>query len=148
MNVFTVAALTLERYFCLREKKMVENDKKKITIVIIYIIALWTFAITFSMPKTLSIIEVYQNETDTVTCGSSLAQSHEEVYTIAKWIIAFALPYVIIIVFSTLLLKFLREWSARSKLLHTVHKPKISHQKRIFQKSLLTKPPLYPNLAK
>lgn len=118
VNVFTVAALTLERYFCLREYKIAENDKSKLTIVIIYIIVLWTLAIGFSMPKTLSIVQIYQNDTGTFACGSLLPQSHEQVFTIAKWIIAFALPYVIIIVFSILLLKFLKEWSAKSKLLH------------------------------
>ncbi|CAF0721913.1 unnamed protein product [Brachionus calyciflorus] len=122
VNVFTVAALTLERYFCLREKKMVENDKSKCSIVFVYILLLWAFAIGFSMPKTLSIVEVYSNETESFVCASLFDQSHEEIYTIAKWIIAFALPYTIIIVFSSLLLKFLKEWSDRSKLLHNASK--------------------------
>lgn len=120
-----MAALTLERYFCLRENKMIENDKSKCGIVCIYIIFLWAFSIGFSMPKTLSIIEVFNNDTQTHVCASLFDQAHEEIYTIAKWIIAFALPYTIIIVFSGLLLKFLKEWSARAKLLHSnAKKPK------------------------
>lgn len=120
-----MAALTLERYFCLRENKIIENDKSKCSIVCIYIILLWAFSIGFSMPKTLSIIEVFNNETQTNVCASLFDQAHEEIYTVAKWIIAFALPYMIIIVFSGLLLKFLKEWSARAKLLHNnTKKPK------------------------
>ena len=104
---------------------MIENDKSKCSIVFIYIIILWVFSIGFSMPKTLSIIEIFNNETQTYMCSSLFDQSHEEIYTIAKWIIAFALPYSIIILFSGLLLKFLKEWSARAKLLHNnTKKPK------------------------
>lgn len=114
--VFTVAALTLERYVCLKEKTLHPNDKFKKRIILIYIILLWLLAIGFSLPKTLSIVEILDKDNKTA-CESTFDQTHDEIYTILKWILAFLLPYVIIIFFSCCLLRFLKEWSNRSKLL-------------------------------
>lgn len=116
VNVFTVVALTVERYTCLKEKTLNSNDRAKMRIIIVYIVLLWILAIFFSLPKTMSIIEVNYNET--IECESTFEPEYDQIYTIAKWIIAFVMPYLIIIFFSILLLIFLKKWSNKSKLLH------------------------------
>lgn len=57
------------------------------------------------------------NHEGLTSCGSSFDHFFEQVYTISKWIFAFAFPYTLIILFSTLLLKFLKEWSKKAQLL-------------------------------
>ena len=92
---------------------------------------LWLAAIGFSLPKALSIVEreiEQDNGTKLTVCDSTFAQSHEEIYTILKWILAFLMPYSVIIIFSCCLLKFLRDWSDRTKRLHANNK---SPEKRL-----------------
>ena len=100
--VFTIAALTLERYFCLKENKLIDSDSRNFRVVMIYIVSLWILAILFSLPKTMSVILVSHN--GLTSCGSSLDLRQEQIYTISKWIFAFAFPYLFIITFSSLLL--------------------------------------------
>ena len=111
-----MAALTIERYYCLKEQKMIENDKSKLKIILIYIILLWSSAICFTLPKTLSIkISNDQPEGFHNDCESSFDETDEKIFTTLKLLIAFAIPYSIIIVFSIYLLKFLNEWSKKSQ---------------------------------
>ncbi len=113
MIVFTIAALTLERYFCIKEKKLIENDTSKAKHICIYILVLWFLAICYTLPKAFSIKEeVYQE--NIIMCGSSMSDFYDKINTILKWIISFVFPYTVIIVNSILLLKFLKEWSQKS----------------------------------
>ena len=114
--MFTIAALTLERYFCLKENKLIDSDSRNFRVVLIYVVSLWLLAILFSLPKTMSVILVSHN--GLTSCGSSLELRQEQIYTISKWIFAFAFPYLFIITFSSLLLRFLKEWSKKSENLH------------------------------
>jgi hypothetical protein len=114
VSVYTVAALTIERYYFIKDKtKIHENDKSKLKIIIIYILLLWTSAICFSMPKTIS-IHIYGGDDDK-ECTSSFNETDEKIFTCLKLLIAFAIPYLIIITFSMFLLKFLNEWSKNAK---------------------------------
>jgi hypothetical protein len=89
-----------------------ENDTSKTKLIGIYIIVLWLLAICYTLPKGLSIKEEkYEHVT---VCGSTMSAFHEKINTILKWILSFAFPYLIIIVNSILLLKFLTEWSNNS----------------------------------
>ena len=51
------------------------------------------------------------DENESYQCMSTSNDAFEQLYTISKLIIAFALPYSIIIVFSFFLLRFLKKWS-------------------------------------
>jgi hypothetical protein len=136
VNVFSVAALTLERYLCLKEKQISDTSKKcKRRAFMFYIVLLWICAISFALSKTLYVHQVFHSESNVYTCGSSLSDPAERAYTIIKWILAFLLPYSIIIIFSVLLLKFLKEWSSKAKLLR---QPNLSHHAQ--EKSELLSP--------
>ena len=116
MSVYTVVALTIERYHCLKDQKIIDNDKNKLKIIVIYIVLLWISAICFTLTKTVSIrvsddqAEMFNND-----CMSSFDETDEKIFTTLKLLIAFAIPYTTIIVFSIFLLKFLNEWSKRSQ---------------------------------
>ena len=120
--VYTVAALTIERYFCLRKNKIIENDRSKSRTILFYNIFLWSLAILFALPKTLSITVL--TEKNLSYCFSSFNKEFEKVYTIFKCVAAFAFPYFLIMIFSILLLKFLKNWSKKSQLLHGSGYPK------------------------
>ena len=130
--------MTIERYICLKEKSIHTNDKIKKRIILIYIIFIWLLAIGFSLPKALSIVEkstqINSTQLNFTACDSTFNQTNEEIYTILKWILAFLLPYVVIIFFSCCLLRFLKEWSDRAKLLHNESKklPSTSSEKASF----------------
>ena len=109
--MFTVTALTIERYTCLNEKRTHENEKSKQRILIGYITFVWILAICFTLPKAISITVRFDEDSGLFKCDSHLNDTKEKLYTISKMVLAFALPYSIIIVFTLLLLKFLREWS-------------------------------------
>lgn len=132
--MFTVSALTIERYTCLKEKSLNPNDACKKRVIFIYIVVLWVSAVGFSLPKALSIVEkTYKsnNGTETIVqCESTFDQSYEVVYTISKWIVAFLLPYGLIIFFSCCLLRFLTKWSNRSKRLHQTNRTRTANEKQ------------------
>jgi hypothetical protein len=92
-------------------------------------------AVGFSLPKALSIVEkTYKsnNGTETIVqCESTFDQSYEVVYTISKWIVAFLLPYGLIIFFSCSLLRFLTKWSNRSKRLHQTNRTRTANEKQL-----------------
>ena len=128
MIVYTVAALTIERYFCLRKNVIIENDRSKSRAILFYNIFLWTLAILFALPKTLSICVL--TEKNLSYCHSSFNKEFEKAYTIFKCIAAFAFPYLLIMIFSILLLKFLKDWSKKSQLLHGSTFPRsVTHDK-------------------
>ncbi len=79
-------------------------------------------AILFSLPKTLSITVL--TEKNLSYCFSSFNKELEKVYTIFKCVAAFAFPYLLIMIFSILLLKFVKKWSKKSQLLHGSSHPK------------------------
>jgi len=116
VSVYTIVALTIERYHCIKDHKFIENDKNKLKIIIVYIVLLWISAICFTLAKTLSIrISSDPSEMLINGCMSSFDETDEKIFTILKLLIAFALPYTLIIIFSIFLLKFLNEWSKTSQ---------------------------------
>ena len=121
VNVFSVAALAIERYSCMRENQVLAVDKQKNRVFATFIGCLWLFSVSFALVKTLSIKQVYHQEAGTYVCGSSFNKNQEQVYTILQWILTFVLPYTIIIIFSWLLFKFVKNWSENSmKLLSSI----------------------------
>ena len=114
MIVYTIAALTFERYYCVREKKL--NRKVARRYILIYIISLWTLAICYALPGTLSVVLRRHEESD--YCDSLLSDSFLKIYISSKFIVCFAFPYAVLIVFSIMLLVFLKNWSDKAKRLN------------------------------
>lgn len=125
-----MAALTLERYSFLRAKQLADpiSDKSRRRYLMVFICLIWFAAISFALGKTLTIRQVYDEESRRFVCASTFNSSHERFYTILKWLLAFVLPYTIIIIFSFLLLKFLQDWSRKAALLRApVNRGKLSY---------------------
>jgi hypothetical protein len=82
-------------------------------------ITIWVLGCSFSLVKTLHITLTYNAEQDVYYCESLLSENSEKIYTIFKWILAFLVPYSLIVIVSVLLLKFLKEWSDNAKKMAT-----------------------------
>jgi hypothetical protein len=126
---FTIMGLSLERYlFVSKKEKLSDREiRQRARHTLLMLVFLWSFAIRFAIFKTLHIsIEVHN---DSPACYSSLNKRIDLIYTCLKWFMAFFLPYTLIITFSVLLLKFLREWSMNSKYLSKNLKPSQSRIK-------------------
>ena len=111
MIVYTIAALTFERYYCVREKSVKKKVSRRYTLA--YIIILWSLAILYALPGTMSVVLRTHEESN--YCDSLLADSFLKIYISSKFVICFAFPYIVLIVFSTLLLVFLKKWSNNAK---------------------------------
>ena len=126
MNVHSIAALTLERYFCLRDSKKISNDKLKTLIIVIFIICLWIIAFAFALPKSLSIIQRVDGDNSQLV--STWSQTKNKIYFSFILILFFVLPYAIIIIFSINILIFLREWVKKSNNLTSFRKSRKSSE--------------------
>ena len=82
-----------------------------------FIASIWCVAIFFGLPKTMSIIVVESKKV--MMCISTFERDLEEIHTITQIIFSFWFPSVIIIIFSILLLRFLKKWSKNSKSFRT-----------------------------
>jgi competence protein ComGC len=109
--VYTIAALTFERYYCVREKTV--NKKVSRRYILIYIIILWSLALLYALPGTMSV--VLRNHEESHYCDSLLSDSFLKIYISSKFIVCFAFPYTVLIIFSILLLVFLKKWSNNAK---------------------------------
>ena len=89
--------------------------KKKVSrrYTLIYIIVLWSLALLYALPGTMSV--VLRNHEESNYCDSLLGDSFLKIYISSKFIVCFAFPYTVLIVFSTLLLVFLKKWSNNAK---------------------------------
>jgi len=81
----------------------------------IYIILLWTLAFGFSLLKAIHIEIVNYN--DVSVCASSMSNLYERIFAIVFLIVAFFIPYSLIITTSILIIKFLRNWTRKSEIL-------------------------------
>jgi hypothetical protein len=113
VNVHSIAALTLERYFCLRDSKKITNDKLKTLIVCILIFFLWIVAFGFALPKSLSVVQNIDLDGHAQVESTWSAQKMKIYFTVLL-ILNFVLPYGIIIIFSINILRFLRNWAKAS----------------------------------
>jgi hypothetical protein len=135
--VFTVVALTLERYLFAKKKHLANQFiKQSIGHMMLYILLIWVFALLFALFKTSRIELSYHEEVDAYACDSQLDHHSELVYTLLKCIVAFVLPYTIIIILSCCLLCFLKKWSAKSRTaLNGGNNNRYSRQRKIKRKS-------------
>lgn len=113
VNVYTIAFLTLERYFSIKQLKLY-NKSSKIKLTILNIIILWVISVLFSLPKTFSIVLVYDSESKIYRCYSMVDDNQEKIYWVLKLLAAFIIPYIFLIISSILLIRVLHEWWQKS----------------------------------
>ncbi|CAF1350931.1 unnamed protein product, partial [Didymodactylos carnosus] len=114
--VYTVAALSVERYIDAKLSLTV-NNKFRTIITITCILLIWTLGLLMPLPY---IIHTYlhrstNNNTGHRSCDSKLTEKFLLIHEIILYIFAFVIPYSIIVIFSLKLLKFLREWLKRKQ---------------------------------
>lgn len=111
-GVYTVAALSVERYFEVADKKKrVEklSDRFKLMIGVFYLVCVWIFAFLFSLPMILS-IELHESINDTNICDTNWNHLTLNVFFAVKFIFIFIVPFSIILISSIKLLLFLQQW--------------------------------------
>ncbi|CAF0724392.1 unnamed protein product [Adineta ricciae] len=117
--VYTVAALSVERYIDARSKL---SAKVRFFITFASVIVIWTVGILLPYPFIFYTFLYDQNKSSTknlttsiLTCRSVLSEHTLLIYEIVLYIMAFIIPYSIIVVFSLKLLRFLRQWLNRKQ---------------------------------
>ncbi|CAF0825298.1 unnamed protein product [Didymodactylos carnosus] len=132
VGVYTITALSVERYIDVTETNRRYNDQMKLIIVLLYIIVLWICAICFPLPMSSSIYVnnrtsstrssgYEQNRTRlTMTttivseCKSMWTNADQSKFVTIKFISAFLLPSFITCTFSFRLILFLHRWSKQN----------------------------------
>jgi hypothetical protein len=109
----TVVALTVERYVVVKQKSLANQqlNRPKIIKMIMYVSFVWLFASSFALFKAYWIKSEYYEDGDTYACKHELSFITGSIYMIIKLTLAFVLPFALIIIFSCLLLLFLKNWS-------------------------------------
>lgn len=110
VGIFTVAALSVERFLDVTDKKKILDsfsNKFKLLIIILYCITIWLFSFSFSFPLIFSI----RKKKD--VCQSEWSDSTIRLFFISKLIVIFIIPYFIIIISSLKLLIFLNNWKKK-----------------------------------
>ena len=126
--VYTVAALSVERYI---DARSLFTPRSRIFITLGTVAFIW--ALGFLLPFPFMVFTYLDtgiesnssnmtNSTNTVySCQSHLSEKQLLVHEIILYIVAFLIPYCIIVTFSLKLLKFLRDWLKRKeKLTRTI----------------------------
>ncbi|CAF0715721.1 unnamed protein product, partial [Brachionus calyciflorus] len=116
VGLFTVTALSVERFFDVADKKKRFNNysnKYKLFIIGIYLIFTWLFAFFFTLPFVSSVY--LQKFGSNYSCQTSWSDTSMKIYFITIFFIIFLTPYLIIIISSVKLLIFLNEWKQRLK---------------------------------
>ncbi|CAF1116015.1 unnamed protein product [Rotaria magnacalcarata] len=121
VGVYTITALSIERYMDVRETSRRYNDQVKSAFVLGFISLLWLFAILFPLPMSSSLF-VHDRTRAALVSGVSECRSHWTPvelsrYVQLKFVCAFLLPSLITCIFSFLLIIFLHRWSMRSRCL-------------------------------
>lgn len=114
VGLFTITALSVERFFEVADKKKRLNNfsnKFKVFIIIVYIVFLWLFAIGFTMPLVMSVDS--KSESLMINCNSNWPEETIKYYFLAKFFLIFFIPYLILIISSAKLLIFLNQWKKR-----------------------------------
>ncbi|CAF1235983.1 unnamed protein product [Adineta steineri] len=120
--VYTVAALSVERYIDARSKL---TAKFRLIITFISLIIIWTVGLllpypfifyTFLYDQTRTVnTNITITTTSILTCRSVLSERALLIYEIVLYVMAFIIPYSIIVLFSLKLLRFLRQWLNRKQ---------------------------------
>ncbi|CAF1573186.1 unnamed protein product, partial [Didymodactylos carnosus] len=130
VGVYTITALSVERYIDVTETNRRYNDQMKLIIVLLYIVILWICAICFPLPMSSSIFVnnrtssirsnnyTGQNRTRSIKtttivseCKSTWTNADQSKFVNIKFVSAFLLPSFITCTFSFRLILFLHRWS-------------------------------------
>jgi hypothetical protein len=126
VGVYTITALSVERYMDVRETTRRCNDQVKLVLVLVYIALLWSFAIVFPLPMSSSIVIRNRSRaalaSGVTECRSSWTANELSRYVQLKFACAFLLPSLITCTFSFRLILFLHRWSQRSRRLSLTHR--------------------------
>ncbi|CAF1341684.1 unnamed protein product [Adineta steineri] len=118
--VYTVAALSIERYI---DARSTLTAKFRSLVTFASLVLIWTLGLLVSYPfifytyllDTSSNTTKNSTVTATYSCQSHLTERELLVHEIVLYVIAFLIPYSIIVLFSLKLLKFLRSWLKRKE---------------------------------
>lgn len=127
VGVYTITALSIERYIDVRETSRRYNDQLKLALVMSYIVILWLFAILFPLPMSSSLFVHDRIRNDSSISGISECRSRWKPAQLSRYIqlkftCAFLLPSLITCTFSFRLILFLHRWSLRSRRLSLSHR--------------------------
>lgn len=117
VSVFTVTALSVERYFEVTDKKKrLENlgTSCRTYLTYIYLLVVWLFAFVFSMPMIMS-ISLEQTEDNSFMCETNWTEKKINHFFVIKFVFIFALPFCVITFSSLKLWLYLRNWGKTSK---------------------------------
>ncbi|CAF5038068.1 unnamed protein product, partial [Rotaria sp. Silwood1] len=134
VGVYTITALSVERYMDVRETSRRYNDQVKLVFVLAFIILLWLFAILFPLPMSSSLF-VHNRTRAALASGVSECKSRWTAgelsrYVQIKFACAYLLPSLITCTFSFRLILFLHRWSLRSRRLSLSNNSLNNYKKR------------------
>lgn len=112
VGVYTVAALSVERYIEVTDKKKKldkYSNKFKILIIGVCLILVWILGLLFSLSIVFS-IELYKSIDDAYSCESQWNDKTLNLFFFIKFILIFFVPFSIIVFSSVKLLFFLKKW--------------------------------------
>ncbi|CAF1517263.1 unnamed protein product [Adineta steineri] len=134
VGVYTITALSVERYMDVRETSRRYNDQVKSALVLGYIVVLWIFAILFPLPMSSSLFVHNRSRAALVSgvseCKSRWTANELSRYVQLKFACAFLLPSLITCTFSFRLILFLHRWSMRSRRLSLSHRSLNTYKRR------------------
>lgn len=117
--MYTVAALSIERYI---DARSILTAKFRRFITLISLILIWTLGLLLPIPfmffTYLGVIDnnnSSKNSSKMLSCQSHLTEPELFIHEMILYIVAFLIPYGIIVVFSLKLLNFLRDWLKRKE---------------------------------
>jgi MFS family permease len=120
--VYTVAALSIERYI---DARSTLTAKFRTLVTFGSLVLIWTLGLLVPYPfifytylddaNNSTGANAHKNTTPMYSCQSHLTEKALLVHEIILYLIAFIIPYAIIVLFSLKLLKFLRAWMKRKE---------------------------------
>lgn len=117
VGIFTVCALSVERYFdvtkCIQKTIDTYSNKFKIFVTSLYIIGLWLFSLAYILPFLIS-IDIFKMR-NTYECNSNWSDNALQIYFTTKFFTMFLMPFCVILFCSMKILIFLLKWKIKSK---------------------------------
>ena len=118
MNVsaYTVVALSFERFTTVVETnslwiKFFKSSKNVYTLI--YLLATWLLSALFIMPFIFSLKQDWLAHEEKHMCYTEWSERQINIFFSLRFVAIFAVPYIIISIFSIKLLRFLSDWNKR-----------------------------------
>ena len=112
VGIFTVCALSVERYFdvtkCIKKTIDSYSNKFKIFVTLLYIVILWLFSAIYILPFVFS-IDLFKMR-NTYECNSNWSDNYLKIYFMFKFFAIFFMPFCVILFCSMKILIFLIKW--------------------------------------